>query len=436
MSVSVAENVVAMAIGGIHSARQADPWRHTRRANQVPPEGDWRNWLIMAGRGFGKTRTGAEWIRDYVQTHPGCRVALVGPTAADVRDVMVEGESGVVAVCERYRFAATYKSSKRRIDFGNGSFGFLYSADEPNRLRGPQHHIAWADEIGAWRYGPDAWDNLQFGLRLGDNPQVIATSTPRVVSLVRQLAKQASEEGADTVITRGSTYDNKANLAPSFLTAIEARYAGTRLGRQEIEGELLEDVEGALWTIRQIDACRTRAADVDIGALTRIVVAVDPPATADGAECGIVVCGVDADRRGYVLADTSRRGTPAQWAQTVIETFDEWNANEVVIEVNQGGDMAVDTLHTRRASLPVKRVHASRGKLTRAEPVSALYEQHRVSHVGTFSVLEDQMANWVPGETSPDRMDAMVWGLTALLIGAVPPKVAAVAMPQTSTWGR
>ena len=432
MSVAVAESVVALAIGGIHAAREADPWGKTRRSNQIPPDGDWRNWLIMAGRGFGKTRTGAEWIREYVQAHPGCRVALVGPTAADVRDVMVEGESGIVAVCSRYRFGATYKSSKRRIDFDNGAFAFLYSADEPDRLRGPQHHIAWADEIGAWRYGPDAWDNLQFGLRLGANPQVIATSTPRVVSLVRTLAREAKQT-SDTVITRGSTYENRDNLAPAFLAAIEARYAGTRLGRQEIEGELLEDVEGALWTLGQIDQCRIQTLPPKV-TLDRIVVAVDPPGSEDGAECGIVVAGRGNDQRGYTLDDRSHRGTPAQWAASVIRAFDDWQANEVVIETNQGGDMAVDTLQTRRGSLPIRRVHASRGKQTRAEPVSALYEQGRVSHIGTFTALEDQMATWVPGEPSPDRMDAMVWAYTDLLVGPPIPKSAAVPMPHTSTW--
>lgn len=433
MSVTGIEALVHAVAASKRRARDAGHWERTRRVAQTPPPGDWQTWLVMAGRGFGKTRTGAEWIREQVMEHGRRRVALVGPTAADVRDVMVEGESGLIAVCRRYGWMARYKSSLRRVDFPNGAKAFLYSADEPDRLRGPQHDVSWSDEIGAWRYGIDAWDMLQFGLRLGDHPRQIATSTPKPVSLVRRLMREATEPGSTTIVTRGSTYENRDNLAASFLTAIEARYANTRIGRQEIDGELLDDVEGALWSLAQLEACRVTALPPRTK-LRRIVVAVDPPASSDGAECGIIAAGLGDDGRGYVLADRSHRGSPAQWASTVVQTFDTWQANEVIAETNQGGEMVTRTLRTERASLPIRTVHASRGKLTRAEPVSALYEQGRISHIGAFPVLEDQMATWVPGEESPDRMDALVWAFTDLLVGKPVPKSAAVAMPHTSTW--
>lgn len=356
------------------------------------------------------------------------RVALVGPTAADVRDTMVEGESGLMAVCERYNFRPLYEPSKRRLTFPNGATATTYSADEPNRLRGPQSDGAWADECGAWRY-PDAFDQLQFGLRLGKHPRQVVTTTPKPVQIVRTLVKQAAEPNSEVVITRGSTQENAHNLAPSFLTAIEARYAGTRLGRQELNGELLEDVEGALWTLSVIDEHRIKLAlglDQRAGALaemrrrsidlSRLVVAVDPPITSTGAECGISVSAKGSDQRGYVLDDRSKQGTPNEWGTAAIAAFDDWQADAVVIEINQGGDMVENTLRTIRPNLPIKRVHASRGKATRAEPISALYEQGRISHVGFFPSLEDQMTQWVQGEPSPDRMDALVWGLTDLAI--------------------
>jgi phage terminase large subunit-like protein len=368
----------------------------------------------MAGRGFGKTRTGAEWVREQVMAGRMRRIALVGPTAADVRDVMVEGESGLLAVCDRYNFRPVYEPSKRRLLFPNGAIATTYSADEPNRLRGPQHDGAWADEVGAWRY-PDAFDQLQFGLRLGVHPRQVITTTPKPVQIVRQLVKQAAEVKTEIRISRGSTIENASNLAPSFLTAIEARYAGTRLGRQELDGELLEDVEGALWTLSLIDEYRVKAMPVGVDP-SRIVVAVDPPITATGAECGIAVAAKGSDQHGYVLDDRSRQGTPNEWGTAAIAAFDEWRADAVVIETNQGGDMVENTLRTIRPNLPIKRVHASRGKATRAEPISALYEQGRIHHVGFFPSLEDQMCTWVQGEPSPDRMDALVWALTDLAI--------------------
>ena len=277
MSATITPHVLALAGQSLMARRKLDPWAQTRRANQMPPTGNWSTWLVMAGRGFGKTRTGAEWVREQVMTRGPVRIALVAPTAADARDVMVQGESGLLAVCERYGVHARYKSSLRRVDFPNGAAAFLYSADEPDRLRGPQHHFAWADEAAAYRY-PEAWDMLQFGLRLGEHPQAVVTTTPKPVHLVRALLKEAAQDGTNVVVTRGSTYDNADNLAPSFLAALKARYEGTRLGRQEIAGELLSDVEGALWSYAMIDAARIDTLPAGVS-LARIVVAVDPPAT-------------------------------------------------------------------------------------------------------------------------------------------------------------
>lgn len=396
-----------------------DSWAEQRRPNQTPPPGDWSTWLVMAGRGFGKTRTGAEWVREQVMSLGPIRVALVAPTAADARDVMVQGESGLLAVCERYAIRAHYKPSLRRVDFDNGAMAFLYSADEPDRLRGPQHHEAWADEVATWRY-PDTWDMLQFGLRLGAHPKAVATTTPKPVHLIRQLIKQSQDGVGDVVITHGSTFDNADNLAPSFLSALKARYEGTRLGRQEISGELLGDVEGALWNYATIDALRVPVIPDGVS-LARVLVAVDPPASSglESAECGIVVSALGNDGEYYVLGDRSQRATPNEWARLAWAAYDTFEADAIVIETNQGGEMAINTLRTVRQDGPIKPVHASRGKFARAEPISALYEQGRVHHVGALPTLEDQLCTWVPDgkQPSPDRLDALVWGLSELNVG-------------------
>ena len=401
-------------------------WSIWAREKQLAPPGNWRVWLILAGRGFGKTRSGAEWIRQKVINNEAGRIALIGATAADVRDTMVEGESGLLRIFppgERPR----YEPSKRRITFKNGAKATTYSADEPDRLRGPNHDCAWTDEIAAWRY-PEAWDQLIFGLRIGDDPRVVATTTPRPTRLIRNLV-----EREDVVVTRGSTYENQMNLAPTFLEEVKARYEGTRLGRQELYAEILDDVEGALWTREMIEQSRVN----NLPDLTRIVIGVDPAITSreSSAETGIVAVGVDANGTGYVLDDRSLKGSPVEWANAAIALYHRSSADRIVVEANQGGDMVRHTLQTVESQIPIKTVHATRGKRTRAEPISALYEQGKVKHVGAFPVLEDQMCSWTPESDSPDRLDALVWGLTELMIGSkTPPAIIPFGTTQASPW--
>lgn len=388
-------------------------WTVWARPAQLAPPGDWRVWLILAGRGFGKTRSGAEWVRQQVESGHARRIALVGATAADVRDTMIEGESGLLrAFPDEHR--PRYEPSKRRVTFHNGAIATTYSADEPDRLRGPNHDLAWADEVAAWRY-PESWDQLMFGLRIGDRPRCVATTTPRPTKLIRTLV-----ERADTTVTRGSTYDNAANLSPAFLDEMRQRYEGTRLGRQELEAELLLDADGALWTRDMLDKART----TNVPTLRRIVVAIDPAASAnnDSDETGIVVAGVDDHGIGYVLEDRSMKGSPAEWASAAVTAHHVHKADRIVAEANQGGDMITHTLRTVDSSVPVKLVHASRGKRTRAEPVAALYEQDRVRHAGTFPELEDQLCTWTADGPSPDRLDALVWALTELMVNSRQPE--------------
>ena len=388
-------------------------WTVWARPAQLAPPGDWRVWLILAGRGFGKTRSGAEWVRQQVESGNARRIALVGATAADVRDTMIEGESGLLRAFPDER-RPRYEPSKRRVTFHNGAIATTYSADEPDRLRGPNHDLAWADEVAAWRY-PESWDQLMFGLRIGDRPRCVATTTPRPTKLIRTLV-----ERADTTVTRGSTYDNAANLSPAFLDEMRQRYEGTRLGRQELEAELLLDADGALWTRDMLDKART----TNVPTLRRIVVAIDPAASAnnDSDETGIVVAGVDDHGVGYVLEDRSMKGSPAEWASAAVTAHHVHKADRIVAEANQGGDMITHTLRTVDSSVPVKLVHASRGKRTRAEPVAALYEQDRVRHAGTFPELEDQLCTWTADGPSPDRLDALVWALTELMVNSRQPE--------------
>lgn len=402
-------------------------WSFWARANQLPPEGDWFVWLVLAGRGFGKTRTGVEWVLERVEAGTARRIALVAPTAADARDTMVEGESGILAKAHPSR-RPLYEPSKRRLTWPNGAIATLFSAEEPDRLRGPQHDTAWCDELAVWAYAEDVWSNLLFGLRLGD-PRVCVTTTPRPTPLLKALLKDPG-----TVSTRGSTYDNAANLSPKALAKLQATYEGTRLGRQELNAEVLEDTPGALWKLATFEANRVPVAPE----LVRVAVAVDPQAAdpkedpdADpgkAAETGIVAGGVDARGEGYVLRDASGRFTPAEWGERVVLLHDELAADHVTVEVNQGGAMAAHVITTAAEKLyadrrrPTKQivlrsVHASRGKLTRAEPVASLDEQGRIHHVGAFAKLEDQCATWVPGQKSPDRLDARVWLFTDLMLG-------------------
>jgi phage terminase large subunit-like protein len=416
----------------LSQVRQRDTWSVTARPKQRPPDGSWRFWLVMAGRGWGKTKTGAEYVRTEVQAGRASEVMLIAATAADVRDVVVEGPSGIVKVCEQVGWRVRYEPSKQRITFPNGAIARTRSADEPDRIRGPEADLEWWDEFGTWKQR-DAYTNADFGLRRvgpkGDRARAIVTFTPKPNALVRELVKHP-----DAVMVRGSTTENADNLDAATLAAYKRQYEGTRLGRQELEGELLEDVEGALWTLALIDRDRLRAVPDGVS-LDRVVVAIDPPATSTGAECGIVVAGRGSDKRGYVLADRSRHGTPNEWANAAIAAYDEFDADAVVIEVNQGGEMATNTLKTVRPTLSIKAVHASRGKATRAEPVSSLYEQGRVSHVGSFPRLEEQMTTWTPGDESPDRMDALVWAGTDLWVAGKPQHdIAPVEMRQASTW--
>lgn len=367
-------------------------------------------WLILAGRGFGKTRTGAEWVRASIKSYE--LVNVIAPTADDARDIMVEGESGILAICSNEE-RPTYRAAYRRLEWPNGAKTLIFTADEPERLRGKQHMRLWADEVAAWRY-PEAWDQAMFGLRLGANPQAVATTTPKPTELIHRLVNDPT-----TAVTRGSTYDNRGNLAPAFFEQIIRRYEGTRIGRQELLAELLDDVEGALWTRKMIDDNRVQAHPD----LTRVVVGVDPSGgDKEGHdEQGIVVVGWGVDDHAYVLADYSCKLSPDGWGRRVVGAYQQYAADRVYVERNFGGDMATATIDTAAkamgAFVPVESVTASRGKAVRAEPVAALYEQGRVHHVGAFAELEDQLCNWVPGMVgaSPDRLDALVWAILAVM---------------------
>lgn len=397
-------------------------WKFWARPNQLEPEGDWTTWLILAGRGFGKTRTGAETIRDWAcgptpLSRGRCQhIALVAETAPDARDVMVEGPAGLLA-CHPKEFRPKYYPSKRAVVWDNGCQAILFNAVEPDQLRGPQFDGAWLDELAKWRYAQQTFDQLQFGLRLGKKPRQIITTTPKPIPLIRKLVVDNTVH-----VTKGRTMDNSDNLAVPFLKAVEDAYGGTRLGRQELDGEILEDITGALWNREVLDRNR-RPEHPD---LTRIVVAIDPAVTSgdDSDETGIVAVGLykdpdDGSQHAYVLADRSIKGTPDVWAKAAVALYHELDADRIVAEVNNGGDMIEGVIRAVDRNIPYTAVRASRGKRVRAEPVAALYEQGRVHHVGRLDVLEDQMCLF-SGETgrsvgdSPDRVDALVWAVTEL----------------------
>lgn len=385
-------------------------WTLQARANQLAPPGDWRTWLILAGRGFGKTRTGAEATRQQIEQGKVGRIALIAETAADARDVMVEGSAGILAVSPPWN-KPKYEPSKRRLTWDNGAIATTYSAEDPDQLRGPEHDWWWGDEIAKWKHAQEAFDNLMFGLRVGANPRGVGTTTPRPISVIRELLKDPTVH-----VTKGTTYDNLDNLPPAFFDKIIRKYEGTRLGRQELDAELLEDVPGALWTYGLIEQGRVDVAPE----LQRIVIAIDPAVTShdDSDETGIIAAGLGIDGHGYILDDKSLRGSPDAWASVAIALYHALGADRVVAEVNNGGDMVESTLRIVDSNVSYTKLHASRGKIARAEPVSALYEQGRVHHVGPFPHLEDQMCLYVPGEAkkSPDRMDALVWALTELIV--------------------
>jgi phage terminase large subunit-like protein len=412
-------------------------WKFWARKNQLAPAGpEWATWFILAGRGFGKTRCGAEWIRSVMcGPTPLARgvyqhVAIVAETAKDARDIMIgEGRptgqgSGILQV-HPVDFRPVYEKSNRRLVWPNGAIASIYNATEPDQLRGPEHEAAWCDEIAKWQYLDESWDNLQFGLRIGLNPRVVITTTPKPIPLLKEILADPA-----TIRTHGSTFENEANLAPKFLATMQRKYEGTRIGRQELSAEILDDVPGALWTRAMIEASRKNAQGRawtrdNLPELQRIVVAIDPSGSSGDEDdnsnsIGIVAAGLGVDGRGYVLADRTCSLSPAGWGRRAVETYHELEGDRIVAEKNFGGAMVEHVIRTADKNVPVVMVNASRGKTTRAEPVAALYEQGRVSHVGTFGDLEDQMCAFKPegyvGGGSPDRADSLVWAITDLML--------------------
>ena len=396
-----------------HALAMRRSWSVAGRDEQKPPQGDWRSWLLMGGRGSGKTRAGAEWVQA-LATGPkakGMRIALVAETLGDAREVMIDGVSGICRIAGSK--APDFEISRRRLVWPSGAVAQIFSSEDPESLRGPQFHFAWCDELAKWKHAEETFDMLQFALRLGEDPRQLVTTTPRPVPLLKRLIADPG-----TRLVRMSTRSNADNMAPGFIANLESRYGGTRLGRQELDGELIEDREDALWKRADLEALTIRFT----GALRRIVVAVDPPSgMGSGSCCGIVVAGLEATGRAVVLADCSVEGlSPAGWALAVVKAFQRFAADRVVAEINQGGEMVAAMLKSVDESLPLSLVRATRGKFLRAEPVAALYEQGRVAHAGRFAALEDQMCDFGPdglsSGRSPDRLDALVWALTALML--------------------
>jgi phage terminase large subunit-like protein len=403
-----------------------DEWFGRALKRQYLPGTQPSLWLILGGRGAGKTRLGAEWVNALARGMPpfaigkGGRIALVGETLGDVREVMIEGPSGIVASARVDR--PRYESSRRRLLWRSGAVAQAYSSEDPESLRGPQFEAAWCDELAKWRHPDATWDMLQFGLRLGERPRQIVTTTPRPIGLLRRLLREPG-----IVVTRMRSADNGIHLAPGFLKSVERRYGGSRLGRQELEGELIEDREDALWTRASIEA----AAMPDHPEVGRIVVAVDPPAGSRRSSdaCGIVAAGLDAEGRAIILADASLRGAkPSEWAGAAVSLYRRLGADCLLAEVNMGGEMVAEVIRSADPSVPVKQIRASRGKWLRAEPVAMLYQQGRVLHALRMPALEDEMCDFgidgLSGGRSPDRVDALVWAVTELLLdGAGEPRI-------------
>jgi phage terminase large subunit-like protein len=393
-------------------------WRSIARPEQrMPSDDDWTVWLYLAGRGAGKTRSGAEGVREWIETGRCGRVALISATAADSRDVQLEGASGLLSICPNGN-RPIFEPSKRRLTWPNGAIATIYSAEEPDRLRGPQHDGLWADELAAWKDAQAVWDQAMFGLRVGKKPRAIITTTPRPLKIIRDLL---ARDGKDVRVTRGKTADNAKNLAGSFLESIVGRYQGTRLGRQELDAEILDDVIGALWTRDLLEQTRRTVAP----SLSRIVVAIDPSVSAgEGAdEAGIVVCGLGVDGHAYVLEDASGVMAPIEWARRAVALSRTWSADRIVGEVNQGGALVESILRAVDRSVSYKAVHASRGKIIRAEPVAAVFETGRAHLVGTFPQLEDELCTFsAQSSDSPNRLDAVVWATTELVLNAQRPQ--------------
>ncbi len=382
------------------------------RKNQVRPPGTWLYWLLLAGRGFGKTRTGAETVREWVN-EGARRIHLVGATASDVRNVMVQGESGLLSVFPPHQ-RPVYEPSKHIVTFHTGAVAETFTADEPERLRGPQCDRFWCDELASWRFLKEAFENLTLGFRIGDHLQGVISTTPKPLALLKEILNDPQ-----TVVTRATSYENRGNLAAAFWNVIR-KYEGTRLGRQELNAEILDDNPGALWTRNVIDAYKIKFGDIHWHLITRIVVAIDPAVTSgeESDETGIVVCGLTASEHIIVLDDVSCKEPPLGWARAAIAAYKKHKADLIVGEVNNGGDLVAANIRSVDPNVPFRAVRASRGKAVRAEPVASLYEQGRVHHVGSFPQLEDQMCEFIPGDAgrSPDRMDALVWAITELLI--------------------
>jgi phage terminase large subunit-like protein len=398
---------------GIGSFRQAlQDWPLWADKRQLPPEGDWHGWLMLAGRGFGKTRAGAEWIHALAEENGAIRIALVGATIDEARSIMVEGQSGILATRPR-AMRPKWEPSRGRLKWRTGAEAFLYSGEAPEKLRGPEHHFAWCDELAKWAWPKACWDMLQMGMRLGETPRTLVTTTPRPLALLRQMV---DDPGVVTV--RGEMAENRL-LPDAYIERMRAEYGGTRLGRQELDGELIEDAEGALWTRDGIEACRMRIAPE----LVRVVIGVDPPASSSGDACGIVAVGLCAAGKGWILADESVSGeSPEGWARAVATAAVRWQADRVIAEKNNGGEMVESVLRAADVAMPVRLVHASKGKVPRAEPVAALYERGCVHHAGAFPALEDELCGLIVGGgyegpgRSPDRADALVWAVSELML--------------------
>lgn len=402
-------------------------WPFWARPNQIAPEGNWNTWFVNAGRGFGKTRAGVEWVRSQVKLGVK-RIAIIAATNSDIERTLIKGESGFLNCCWAgdktdkgvHLGIPEWSPTKRTLSWANGAQALAFSAEEPERLRGPQFEKAWADELAAWNRDRDTWDMLSFCLRLGKHPQVCVTTTPKPTKLVRDILKNPK-----TIVTYGSTFDNSANLADTYLEAVKAQYDGTRLGRQELYAEILDEASGALWNRSTLSAAEVEISDpVEFATtLARVVVSVDPAVTANAESdmTGIIVAGIDLNGTCYILEDHTDRYTPEGWATKAVELYERFSADRIVAERNQGGDMVRHTLQTVSDVVPIRLVHASRGKFARAEPVSALYERGKVKHNKGLDALEDQMVQWEPMGSigSPDRLDALVWAITDLALKGV-----------------